>query len=117
MKPRTTYNVIIIPFFLFGFQKEDLVLPGDVGYNVEKLFSNEARMALRLSHFLSNFLQNVDMYEEYGNLRGDNLLNIEQIFGEVGDIFSFISSTSIAHKLVQNRKYFISVSFYMYVRL
>ena len=23
------------------------------------------------------------MYEEYGNLRGDRLLNIEQLFGEV----------------------------------
>jgi hypothetical protein len=67
-------------------QKDELLLPGDVGYNVEKLFSNQARTALRLSHFLSNFLQNVDMYEEYGNLRGDLLLNIEQIFGEVSSI-------------------------------
>jgi len=50
---------------------------------VEHLFSNQARVALRLSHFLSNFLQNVDLYEEYGNLRGDRLLNIEQVFGEV----------------------------------
>jgi len=60
-----------------------LHLPGDVGYNVEKEFSSQARVALRLSHFLSNFLQNVDLYEEYGNLRGDRLLNIEQVFGEV----------------------------------
>ena len=56
---------------------------GDVSYNVDKLFSSQARTALRLSHFLSNFLQNVDKYEEYGNLRGDKLLNIELIFGEV----------------------------------
>jgi len=68
---------------LMNVQNADLFLPGDVGYNVEHLFSNEARMALRLSHFLSNFLQNVDMYEEYGNLRGDQMLNTEQIFGEV----------------------------------
>jgi len=65
------------------FKPSDLVLPGDVGYAVEIGFSNQARVALRLSHFLSNFLQNVDMYEEYGNLRGDQLLNIEQVFGEV----------------------------------
>jgi len=66
-----------------SFNPSDLFLPGDVGYSVETLFSNQARVALRLSHFLSNFLQNVDLYEEYGNLRGDRLLNIEQIFGEV----------------------------------
>ena len=64
------------------YNADDLQLPGDAGYNVDVLFSNEARTALRLSHFLSNFLQNIDMYEEYGNLRGDQLLNIEQIFGE-----------------------------------
>ena len=28
-------------------------------------------------------MQNIDVYEEYGTLRGDNLLNVEQIFGEV----------------------------------
>lgn len=27
-------------------------------------------------------LQNVDRYEEYGNLQGDNLLNVDQLFGE-----------------------------------
>ena len=62
-----------------NFKPEELQLPGDVGYNVEVLFSNQARTALRLSHFLSNFLQNVDKYEEYGNLRGDSLLNYEQV--------------------------------------
>ena len=30
-----------------------------------------------------SILQNIDVYEEYGNLRGDRLLNIEQLFGEV----------------------------------
>ena len=28
-------------------------------------------------------LQNVDRYEEYGNLKGDNMLNVDQLFGEV----------------------------------
>lgn len=65
------------------FKEEELELPGDVAYGVEKQFSSQARTALRLSHFLSNFLQNIDLYEEYGNLRGDKLLNIELLFGEV----------------------------------
>jgi len=65
------------------FKTDELELPGDVAYNVEKVFSSQARTALRLSHFLSNFMQNIDAYEEYGTLRGDNLLNIELIFGEV----------------------------------
>jgi len=73
------------------WQESDLYLPGDVGYDVENLFSSQARVALRLSHFLSNFLQNVDLYEEYGNLRGDRLLNIEQVFGEVCVFFKFLS--------------------------
>ena len=64
------------------FKDEELVLPGDVSYSVEVIFSPQARTALRLSHFLSNFLQNIDMYEEYGNLQGDKFLNVEQLFGE-----------------------------------
>jgi hypothetical protein len=66
----------------YTFKDEELELPGDVAYGVEKQFSSQARTALRLSHFLSNFLQNIDLYEEYGNLRGDKLLNIELLFGE-----------------------------------
>ena len=65
------------------FKDEELQLPGDVSYGARKQFSPQARTALRLAHFLSNFLQNVDFYEEYGNLRADNLLNVDQIFGEV----------------------------------
>lgn len=66
-----------------NYKREELELPGDVSYGVDKQFSYQARTALRLAHFLSNFLQNIDRYEEYGNLRGDNLLNVELIFGEV----------------------------------
>ena len=66
-----------------SYKKEELELPGDVSYGVDEQFSFQARTALRLAHFLSNFLQNIDRYEEYGNLRGDNLLNVELIFGEV----------------------------------
>jgi hypothetical protein len=38
-------------------KEEDLVLGGDVAFGVEEQFENEARMALRLAHFLSSFLQ------------------------------------------------------------
>ena len=65
------------------YKTEELQLPGDVAYGADKQFSYQARTAVRLAHFLSNFLQNIDIYEEYGNLRGDKLLNIELIFGEV----------------------------------
>ncbi|GFS15850.1 Fras1 related extracellular matrix protein [Elysia marginata] len=60
-----------------------LFLPGDAAYGAEKQFEPQGRTALRLAHFLSNFLQNVDEYEEFGNLRGDRRLNETQIFAEV----------------------------------
>ena len=40
-----------------NYKAEELELPGDVSYGVEKQFSYQARTALRLAHFLSNFLQ------------------------------------------------------------
>jgi len=61
----------------------ELYLPGDAGYGVNWQFEGQGRTALRLAHFLSNFLQNVDEYEEFGNLRGDRRLNETQIFAEV----------------------------------
>ncbi len=60
----------------------DLTMPGSVVYGVAEQLSNQARTALRLAHFLSNFLQNIDKAEEYGTLRGDRLLNEEQMFAE-----------------------------------
>ena len=60
-----------------------LFLPGDVGYGVDKQFETQGRTALRLAHFLSNFLQNVDEYEQFGNLKGDRRLNETHIFGEI----------------------------------
>ena len=66
-------------------QKPDfeLFLPGDAGYNVERAFEAEGRTALRLAHFLCDFLQNVDEYEEFGSLKGDKRLNETHLFGEV----------------------------------
>ncbi|XP_076444630.1 uncharacterized protein LOC143282762 isoform X1 [Babylonia areolata] len=61
----------------------ELFLPGDVNFGVERQFEAQGRTALRLAHFLSNFLQNVDEYEEFGDLKGDRRLNETQIFAEV----------------------------------
>ncbi|GAB1603596.1 uncharacterized protein LOC115222177 [Argonauta hians] len=60
-----------------------LLLPGDAGFGAERQFESQGRTALRLAHFLSNFLQNVDEYEEFGILRGDRRLHDTQMFGEV----------------------------------
>ncbi|KAK7107826.1 uncharacterized protein [Littorina saxatilis] len=61
----------------------ELFLPGDVNFGVERQFEAQGRTALRLAHFMSNFLQNVDEYEEFGDLKGDRRLNETQIFAEV----------------------------------
>lgn len=61
----------------------ELYLPGDAAYGVEKQFEAQGRTALRLAHFLSNFLQNVDEYEQFGNLKGDRRLNETHVVGEV----------------------------------
>ncbi|CAH1798682.1 unnamed protein product [Owenia fusiformis] len=60
----------------------ELNLPGDLAFGAKEQLQNQARTALRMAHFLSNFLENVDFYEEYGNLRGDRPLNFELLFGE-----------------------------------
>ncbi|ESO93259.1 hypothetical protein LOTGIDRAFT_119445 [Lottia gigantea] len=66
-----------------GKLPNELFLPGDVGYGVDEQFEGQGRTALRLAHFLSNFLQNIDEYEEFGDLKGDRRLNETQIFSEV----------------------------------
>ncbi|KAK3708828.1 hypothetical protein RRG08_021982 [Elysia crispata] len=60
-----------------------LTMPGDVGYGASKQFENEGRTALRLSNFLSMYLQNVMPDENFGNLRGGGPLHKDMMFGEV----------------------------------
>ncbi|XP_005102873.2 uncharacterized protein LOC101862881 [Aplysia californica] len=60
-----------------------LLLPGDVGYGVHKQFRPEGQTAVRLSNFLSLYLQNVMKTENFGNLRGGQQLHEDQLFGEV----------------------------------
>lgn len=65
-----------------SMKPSDLLLPGDVSYGVETQFETQGRVALRLSHFLSDFMQNVGDYEEFGIIKGDRRLNETHIFGE-----------------------------------
>ncbi len=65
------------------FSRDQLELPGDVAYGSEIQLEYQARTALRLSHFISAFLQTVAPQEKYGNYLGDGNLNEEQLFGEV----------------------------------
>ncbi|CAG5117529.1 unnamed protein product, partial [Candidula unifasciata] len=60
-----------------------LYLPGDVTYGVWTQFESEGRTALRLSHFLSVYLQNVLPEENFGDLRGGGRLQIDHMYGEV----------------------------------
>lgn len=77
-----------------------LNLPGDAAYGVDKQFEYQGRTALRLAHFLSNFLQNVQSSDNFGNLRGGGRLHMEQMFGEV------IANVMADHKILSCGLYF-----------
>ena len=65
------------------FSNRARLLPGDVGYGVETQFDTQARFALRISHLLSNWYQNVIPGENFGYLKGGNRIHHELMFGEV----------------------------------
>ena len=60
-----------------------LELPGEVAYGADSQFDNQARMALRISHLLSNFMQNVAPDENFGYLITGGRLHQDILFGEV----------------------------------
>ncbi|KAH8873154.1 fras1 related extracellular matrix protein [Schistosoma japonicum] len=62
---------------------DQLILPGEVSYGVEKQFEMVGRTALRLSHFLSAYYQNNVVGELYGSLKTGFPINRFQLFGEV----------------------------------
>ncbi|XP_075679611.1 uncharacterized protein LOC113789532 [Dermatophagoides pteronyssinus] len=65
------------------FSRDDLTLRGDVGFGKEIQFENEARMALRLAHFLSAFIQTVDPNQTFAEFRvPDRPLNKDQVIAE-----------------------------------
>ncbi|XP_063441841.1 uncharacterized protein LOC134722188 [Mytilus trossulus] len=82
-----------------------LHLPGDVAYGVDRQFDYQGRTALRLAHFLSNFLQNVQASDNFGNLRGGGRLHMEQMFGEV------IANVMADHKILSCGLYFEPYTF------
>ncbi|XP_041375748.1 uncharacterized protein LOC121388465 isoform X2 [Gigantopelta aegis] len=63
--------------------KNLLYLAGDVGYGFDSQFEAEGRTALRLAHFVSNFLQNTSPNDNFGTLRGGGRLHMEHLLGEV----------------------------------
>lgn len=69
---------------LFSYTSEELELPGDMAYGVEEFYENEAKMAARLSNFISSFLQISDPDEVYSGKRiADKPLNEDQMIAEV----------------------------------
>ncbi|KAL8589311.1 hypothetical protein ACOMHN_052314 [Nucella lapillus] len=77
------HKAAVTPQTCHNMAPHNLVMSGDVAYGANRQFESEARIALRLSHFLCNFLQNTDPRENFGNLRGGGRLHIEHLFGEV----------------------------------
>lgn len=60
-----------------------LKLPGNVAYGKEIQFENQARAALRVSHFISSFLQVVEPKEVFAEFRvPDKQLTKDQVIGE-----------------------------------
>lgn len=61
-----------------------LKLPGNFAHGKEQQFENQARAALRLSHFISSFIQLIDPRELFAEFRKpDKPLTKDQIMGEV----------------------------------
>lgn len=60
-----------------------LKLSGNFAYGKEQQFENQARNALRLSHFISSFLQTIDPKEVFAEFRvPDKPLSKDQLIGE-----------------------------------
>ncbi|KAK3085703.1 hypothetical protein FSP39_007558 [Pinctada imbricata] len=75
-------------------------LPGDVAYGVETQFDTQARFALRLSHLLSNWMQNVQAGENFGYLKGGGRIHYEVLYGEV------LSNVMSDHKVISSGVFF-----------
>ncbi|CAG7835947.1 unnamed protein product [Allacma fusca] len=64
-------------------KKHQLVLNGDIGYGAQQQFDNEALQAVRLSNFISSYLQIVDPDEVFPGKRvPDKPLSEDQMLGE-----------------------------------
>lgn len=59
-------NNLLTPDNCANFPRSSWKLPGDVKYKVDKKLERLGRIGVRLSDFLSSFLQNVDGKQDYG---------------------------------------------------
>lgn len=67
----------------YSYTEEDLTLLGDIAFGAKEFFENEAKMATRLSNFISAFLQTSDPHEVYSGKRvADRPLTEDQMIGE-----------------------------------
>ncbi|XP_062583037.1 uncharacterized protein LOC134244804 [Saccostrea cucullata] len=82
------------------FSNRAMLLPGDVGYGADTQFDTQARFALRISHLLSNWYQNVIPGENFGYLKGGNRIHHELLFGEV------LANVMGDHKVLSSGIYF-----------
>ena len=68
---------------LLNIDPSKLRLPGNIAYGKEVQFENQARAALRVSHFISSFLQVVESKEIFAEFRvPDRPLTKDQVIGE-----------------------------------
>ncbi|XP_062592341.1 uncharacterized protein LOC134253767 [Saccostrea cucullata] len=82
-----------------------LILPGDVGYGVDRQFKYQASTALRLSHFLSAHLQTMEDMDSFGHIRGGSRLHHEHLFGEV------LANVMADYKILSSGIYYEPYSF------
>lgn len=69
--------------FAHNIDPSKLRLPGNIAHGKEQQFDNQARAALRLSHFISSFLQVVEPKEVFAEFRvPDKPLTRDQVIGE-----------------------------------
>lgn len=102
-------NVI---FLFFSLTEEERTLHGDVSFNAEEFFENEAKMATRLANFISAFLQVSDPKEVFSGKRvADRPLTEDQMIGEtlallLGDTRIWTAGTFWERNKFTNRTFF-----------
>uniref|UniRef100_A0A6B2EIQ8 Putative g-protein coupled receptor n=1 Tax=Phlebotomus kandelakii TaxID=1109342 RepID=A0A6B2EIQ8_9DIPT len=95
-----------------NYHPQDLILPGDVAHGVKEQFANEARMAVRLSNFISAFLQVSNPDEVYsGKKVADKPLTEDEMIAEtlalvLGNNRIWSAGTYWDRKKFTNRTYF-----------
>ncbi|KAI4503084.1 hypothetical protein M0802_002128 [Mischocyttarus mexicanus] len=100
-----------------NYTAEQLTLDGNIDYGAKDFFENEAKMATRLSNFISAFLQISDSHEVYSGKRvPDKPLTEDQMFGEtlaliLGDTKIWSAGTFWDRNKFTNRTYFAPLAY------